>query len=100
MATLSAALCCRYRRARLLPMSPFSSCLPDDYIPAGCGTPVSTEAGHQQTGDALGSGGIGAVSSGIAECVAFGRAQDGHHVVRREGRSSTLEREDPVFGET
>jgi pimeloyl-ACP methyl ester carboxylesterase len=34
-ATLSAALCCRYRRARLLPMSPFSSCLPDDYIPAG-----------------------------------------------------------------
>ncbi len=34
-ATLSAALCCRYRRARLLPMSLFSSCLPDDYIPAG-----------------------------------------------------------------
>src|SRR5215468_10347694 len=45
IATLSAALCCRYRRARLLPMSP-SSYVPDDYIPAGLGTPLSAEAGH------------------------------------------------------
>src|SRR5215468_3903147 len=47
IATLSAALCCRYRRARLLPMSP-SSYVPDDYIPAGLGTPLSAEAGHEQ----------------------------------------------------
>src|SRR5262249_60021975 len=45
IATLSAALCCRYRRARLLPMSP-SSYVPDDYIPAGLGAPLSAEAGQ------------------------------------------------------
>src|SRR5215510_9944497 len=45
IATLSAALCCRYRRARLLSMSP-SSYVPDDYIPAGLGTPLSAEAGQ------------------------------------------------------
>src|SRR5262245_9719731 len=45
IATLSAALCCRYRRARLLPLCP-SFFVPDDYIPAGLGTPLSAEAGQ------------------------------------------------------